>query len=70
MNMAWQMIEGLTGKVYLPEMRADAKKRACPDCYACQSCSDERCAVCRPGFKSKSGAGTSAPRCLDEEVDV
>jgi hypothetical protein len=35
------------GKFYVPENDpACIKKNTCPDCFACQMCSDDRCAVC------------------------
>ncbi|MFZ1984071.1 MAG: hypothetical protein WAU91_06635 [Desulfatitalea sp.] len=46
--MAWQTVPGLAGKVYTPECRSAHKKKCCPDCFTCQQCSDERCAVCGP----------------------
>jgi len=40
-------IEGLPGKVYVPEKLPDnQKKNSCPDCFSCQMCSDTRCRVC------------------------
>jgi hypothetical protein len=36
------------GKLYVPQPPQGRRKRPCPDCFACQWCSDERCAVCRP----------------------
>gem|GEM_PF-1881200 len=44
--MAWQTVPGLAGKVFVPEPEAGQKKHRCPDCFACQRCSDERCGVC------------------------
>ncbi|MBW2180618.1 MAG: hypothetical protein JRG81_09650 [Deltaproteobacteria bacterium] len=46
--MAFVQINGLKGKVYVPDERPDSKKQhPCKDCYACQQCSDTRCALCR-----------------------
>lgn len=39
----------LPGKIFTPG-GCGAKKHACPDCYGCQWCSEERCRACR-GFK-------------------
>jgi len=41
-------VPGLKGKVFVPEKcPAKPKKHACPDCYDCQRCSDDRCNLCR-----------------------
>lgn len=46
--MAFVRVPGLPGKVYVPEpCPADSKKHPCPDCFGCQRCSDDRCALCR-----------------------
>jgi hypothetical protein len=45
--VAWQTVKGLKGKVYVPERCPEPKKHSCPDCFACQWCSDERCTMCR-----------------------
>ncbi|MEW6078299.1 MAG: hypothetical protein AB1724_10835 [Thermodesulfobacteriota bacterium] len=43
-------VPGLPGKLYVPEaMAATKKKHACPDCFSCQHCGDDRCQVCRCG---------------------
>ncbi|MFP3982112.1 MAG: hypothetical protein ACLFV2_00265 [Desulfurivibrionaceae bacterium] len=42
-----QSPDGL-GKIYIPEQSGKEKKQRCPDCFACQWCSDERCKICRP----------------------
>ena len=40
-------IEGLPGKVYIPEKLPDnQKKNKCPDCFSCQMCNDSRCQLC------------------------
>lgn len=46
--MAFVEINGLKGKVYVPDGKTDPikKQHACKDCYACQLCSDTRCALC------------------------
>ncbi|MFP4039280.1 MAG: carboxymuconolactone decarboxylase family protein [Desulfosudaceae bacterium] len=39
---------GLTGKIYVPAATGTSKKKHdCPDCFACQMCSESRCHVCR-----------------------
>ena len=46
--MAWQRVPGLSGKVFIPECQSEGKKKnPCPDCFACQQCSEERCRVCK-----------------------
>jgi hypothetical protein len=46
--MAFVKLPGVTGKVYAPEaVTLRPRKHACKDCFHCQICSDDRCAVCR-----------------------
>lgn len=53
--MAFIKICGLEGKVYVPGSDLSVhKKHFCGDCFSCQMCSDERCALCM-GQKGKSG---------------
>lgn len=33
--------------IYIPERVSMVKKNACPDCFSCQWCGNERCRVCR-----------------------
>lgn len=50
---------GLNGKVYIPEpVPGAAQKNNCENCFACQSCSNDRCGVCL----NRNGAGTP-PEC-------
>ncbi len=52
--MGWERIPGLKGKIYIPDARpGQPKKHPCPDCHACQMCSEDRCNVCRTCCKSK-----------------
>ena len=44
--MAWTHSSKLVGKLYIPDFQAALKKHACPDCFACQHCGDERCVIC------------------------
>ncbi len=45
--MPFIKINGLPGKVYIPDKLPDnRKKNTCPDCFSCQMCSDTRCQVC------------------------
>ncbi|MGD2150534.1 MAG: hypothetical protein PVJ20_03635 [Desulfobacterales bacterium] len=45
--MKFVSVPGLKGKVYVPEKQpVSLKKHPCKDCYFCQLCSDDRCAVC------------------------
>lgn len=45
--MAWKIIPGLKGRVYVPEeQESTPKKHACRDCFSCQLCSDDRCRLC------------------------
>jgi len=46
--MDFEVIPGLTGKVYVPPKHADCmKKNPCGDCHFCQFCSDDRCCICQ-----------------------
>jgi len=46
--MPFVKMPGVIGKVYVPEpIPGQAQKHPCPDCFACQQCSDDRCTVCR-----------------------
>ena len=63
--MPFKEIPGLPGKLYVPEQNPDApKKHRCPDCFACQMCSDVRCRVCRDNH-GKAGAGRPGKPCDD-----
>jgi len=44
--MAFIRIANIEGLVYVPEDDGGVKKHPCPDCYACQMCSDARCELC------------------------
>lgn len=45
--MPWVTMPQIRGKVYIPEKsRVDFAKNPCPDCFACQQCSKERCSAC------------------------
>ncbi|HEY1405583.1 MAG TPA: hypothetical protein VF857_03150 [Spirochaetota bacterium] len=43
--MPFVRIEGEEGLFFVPE-ESETKKHPCPDCYSCQWCADERCALC------------------------
>jgi hypothetical protein len=58
--MAWVKMKGGEGLVYVPdEPDPRSRKHNCPDCYACQHCSDERCRLC---LKHKKGTGCCRKR--------
>jgi hypothetical protein len=58
--MPFVRMPGVTGKVYVPELLpGQPQKHPCPDCFACQHCSDDRCAVCR----SESAGGLIGDDC-------
>jgi hypothetical protein len=67
--MGFVRIPGLKGKVFVPEKcPAKLKKHACPDCFGCQRCSDDRCNLCRaPGLGRPEKAGPR--RCAREATD-
>ena len=50
--MSFKRKKGSKGMFYVPEENLNIKKHICKDCYYCQFCSDERCALCL-GEKSK-----------------
>ena len=45
--MAFKELTDGRGKIYLPVKNGNKNKHPCPDCFACQGCSDDRCALCR-----------------------
>ncbi len=46
--MGFKPAPGIKGRVFIPaETPAAHKKHACPDCYQCQLCSEDRCQLCR-----------------------
>ena len=47
--MAWERCTKIAGTVYVPTRLAGDCGPRCPDCYACQQCGAERCAVCVAG---------------------
>jgi len=48
MPMAFCTVPGLEGKVFTPCSSVNTgRKHTCPDCFACQACSEDRCRVCR-----------------------
>jgi len=62
--MPFVKMPGVIGKVYVPEpIPGQAQKHPCPDCFACQQCSDDRCTVCR----ASGPAGKRRPNCQDFE---
>ena len=64
--MAWQTVPGLTGKIFIPECRSEGKKKnPCPDCFACQQCSEDRCRVCF-GLR---GSSSDPPHCHCSEIE-
>lgn len=66
--MAWQRIPGLEGRVFVPEHRAEGRKNQCRDCYACQGCGDERCAVCIPATNPTVAKLPNSSRASAREV--
>jgi hypothetical protein len=45
--MPFVRIDGFEGLVFVPEDDGRCcKKHDCRDCFSCQMCSDERCALC------------------------
>jgi hypothetical protein len=47
--MAFIRIEGLCGKVFIPDVSSETKKHPCSDCFECARCGDDRCRICRDG---------------------
>ncbi len=50
--MAFIRIEGVDGKVFVPDLSPEPKKHPCPGCFECARCSDDRCRVCRGGSET------------------
>lgn len=64
--MPFVNLPGLKGKVYVPEtVCAPYQKHPCPDCFACQDCSDTRCRACRshPECNPKGRHPAISPEC-------
>ncbi len=54
--MPFVHMDGVDGLVYVPDPEPLAnKKHPCPDCEACQHCSDARCNICLRDQCAKSG---------------
>lgn len=52
--MPWVTVPHLKGKVYVPEkLEGSSAKHSCPDCFACQRCSDDRCRACLGKLKKE-----------------
>lgn len=46
--MAWIIVPGLAGKVYVPDEKDQAhQKHPCKTCFSCQWCDETRCRLCR-----------------------
>lgn len=55
-----------TGKLYVPEKKHGGRqKHACPDCFSCQMCSDDRCDRCRG--EGKQGRCCSCEGAQEQE---
>ncbi len=46
--MAWKCIEGLPGRVFIPDEEEEGlpKKHPCKSCFSCQQCGENRCRIC------------------------
>ena len=65
--MPFVRMPGVTGKVYVPEvLPGQQKKHPCPDCFACQHCSDDRCTVCR----NQGAVCTKGVHCRNRTLQV
>jgi len=59
--MGYRTVEGLPGKVYVPEADpVKPKKHPCPDCFDCAFCDDDRCRLC---LKRARCVGRTDPVC-------
>jgi len=63
--VAFERIAGIPGKCYRPEGRG-RRKHPCRDCFSCQLCSQERCALCRAGCRGGGDDGTAGRRAGGE----
>lgn len=62
--MPFVRMPGITGKVFIPEeCLITEKKHRCSDCFSCQQCTDDRCAVCRGETEKKRGARHKGVAC-------
>ena len=68
--MGFVRIEGFKGLVYVPEQKGGLKKHPCPDCYSCQFCSDERCALCRKLKCRGKKTHNESPEYIQPEKDI
>ena len=65
--MAFCTVPGLAGRVFIPSHGATGeRKHRCPDCFACQHCSQDRCRVCLGTGRS---GRCSAPETPPQEND-
>lgn len=60
--MAFTKARGLVGLVFEPPHSGAPRKHPCPDCFACQFCSDDRCRVCRRMKRCRRAAGAGGSR--------
>jgi len=44
--MSFVTINGIKGKVFIPDEKTIIRKHPCKDCFYCQFCSDEKCSLC------------------------
>lgn len=67
--MPFIKLPGLPGKVYVPKpSAAPRQKHPCPDCFACQECSEDRCRVCRcDAARKKKGLPSDTPAHPNDE---
>jgi hypothetical protein len=57
------------GLLYVPDQRPGARrKHPCPDCHACQLCSDHRCTVCRNRKPDSAADPEKGPQQLEAKL--
>jgi len=44
--MSFITINGIKGKIFIPDEKTIIRKHPCKDCFYCQFCSDEKCSLC------------------------
>jgi hypothetical protein len=61
--MPFSSMRGVAGMIFVPrDSKRNTKKHRCADCFACQMCSDDRCAACLKAKRCRERSGGAARR--------